>query len=877
MVENQREIGMRRILYGLIGLWLGSMPWWVQAAALRQPLDVAHASGQGDWIDTDHQHGVARDTHPDGLGQSWFPDEEWQRGRLGFFSLGVDRQPKWIKATLVNSGVMRKEVWVQVARPFVDVVDCSTHRGQEVLSTYQMGDMRPFSSRLVDAQDFLVPVQVLAGDRIDLVCKLQNNGSLTANLRSWEPAAYQQNERARRDLRYAAYGAILLATLVAAVVAGIGRNMLVMLMVVNFMPTMLGVATVDADLFRYLWPDRPAFNLPAYYWIVLGCITESLMLLQAARWSRRERWLVMAPAMLAAALGVVCWFTSPDGGGAWPLLSVLMMPMLMAALYPWMCIRHWHEGAVPRVLAVGVGLEGVAVTINTLGVLGVPWVYGLTPHFHLLVVATCVIKVVMMAVALALKIMTDRQARRLFHLNCTEELRDQLHSQMQTTAMLLQDARFGRPNQRALEEGIKGQSQEGHASVCVWLVRLNRLSYLQSAVPFETMTEVVGRFLDQLEVWLSERDGLKLIRPNPQQSIAVVGADLLAFCTAGKPDNAFVHDLESRLLKRFAWQQMYFAWDPHVGIACLTRSEAETDLLAKALQALARCTPQHRVQHFDSSVAHREQVLHGLTMDIGGAIERGELELHYQPKVDLETRATRSFEALVRWRHPERGLIAPGVFIAEAEATGAIHKLTLWAIREALGFVKSLGSDQVRVAVNITAFDIATPGFVHAVADILARERVSPERLTLEVTESVALEDAGDGARVLYQLQSMGIQVALDDFGSGQSSLGMLSTLPIDELKIDRSLVVGVETSHLKRSVLRSAIELGCRLGKTVTVEGVESAELVDWLASAGGHVVQGYYFSRPLSCADALAWFDQAKSHVLGEAMGVKQPVPVA
>jgi len=829
------------------------MPFVATADEQRQPLDVALASGLGDLIDTDHQKSVHASGSQNDLTA---PAHGWIRGKVGLFSLGVDREPRWIKASFINSGQISREVWIQVARPFIDVVNCSVSSGARMLATYRMGDSRAYAARPIDSQDFLVPIRVAPGDRLDLTCLIQNDGSITANLRSWDPRSYLEDERDRRNLRFAGYGAILLAMVAACVVAAISRNMLAMLMMADFLPAMIGAAAVDADIFRYAWPDNPQYNWPPYYWIVLGCITESLILLNAVKWTASERRVVALPAVMVAMLGLACAVTAPHDVGSMPFLAILLMPLMLGVIYPWMCWRHWHEGPVPRVLAIGIGLQVVAAAVNSLGVMGVSWVHGITQHFHLVVLVTCMTKVVMMAAALALKIKVEREERRGIHRSYTEELKGQLHVQQQTTTLLLQDARFERPNQRALEDFIKGQSQTGHAGVTVWLIRLNRLFYLQSAVPFQTMTEVVNLFLDQLEQWLREREGLQLMQMKPNQSIAVVGADLLVFCSVGKPDRAFVQALEATLLKRFAWQQMYFAWDPHVGVASISKSEAETDLISKALQALARCTPQHRVQQFDASQTHREQVLHGLTMDIGGAIERGELELHYQPKVDLESRMTTSFEALVRWRHPERGMIPPGAFIAEAEATGVIHRLTLWAIREALGFVKTLDSDKVRVAVNITAFDIATPGFVHAVADVLARERVSPERLTLEVTESVALEDAGDGAKVLQQLRSMGIQVALDDFGSGHSSLGMLSTLPIDEMKIDRSLVVGVESSNLKKSVLRSAIDLGCRLGKTVTVEGVESAELVDWLSCAGCHVVQGYYFSRPLTSVDASAWF---------------------
>jgi EAL domain-containing protein (putative c-di-GMP-specific phosphodiesterase class I) len=203
-------------------------------------------------------------------------------------------------------------------------------------------------------------------------------------------------------------------------------------------------------------------------------------------------------------------------------------------------------------------------------------------------------------------------------------------------------------------------------------------------------------------------------------------------------------------------------------------------------------------------------------------------------------------------------MIPPGAFIAEAEATGAINRLTMWAIGEAARFLGTLPEAHVRVSVNITAFDLATPNFVGKVLDVLKAYACPPGRLILEVTESAALSDPERAIQILSSLRNQGIRIALDDFGTGYSSLGILQEMPLDEMKVDRSFVTHIAESARKQAVLQAMVEVGHRLGLTVTIEGVEDEASVRWLAEHGCDLLQGFVFSRPLDEAAVRQWLRQ-------------------
>jgi diguanylate cyclase len=249
-----------------------------------------------------------------------------------------------------------------------------------------------------------------------------------------------------------------------------------------------------------------------------------------------------------------------------------------------------------------------------------------------------------------------------------------------------------------------------------------------------------------------------------------------------------------------------------------------------------------------------------LLTELRRAIERGELLLHYQPKADLRTGEIRGVEALVRWQHPERGMIPPDEFIPAAQKTGVIGPLTTFVLDEALRQCRtwSLQGLELSVAVNLSTRNLLDLHLPEAVGELLARWDVPAGLLELEITESTILADPVRAMQILSRLDEMGVRLAIDDFGTGYSSLAYLKRLPVDELKIDKSFILGMDESENDEVIVRSTIDLGRNLGLRVVAEGVESPQAWSRLAQLGCNVAQGYYLSRPVPAAELTPWLRQ-------------------
>ena len=296
-------------------------------------------------------------------------------------------------------------------------------------------------------------------------------------------------------------------------------------------------------------------------------------------------------------------------------------------------------------------------------------------------------------------------------------------------------------------------------------------------------------------------------------------------------------------------------------VACPDDGDQAEVLLRRASIAMQDAAQQPgRLQVYQQGrdAVHQRQIR--LIRDLPRAAAQGELRLHYQPKLDIDAGQVSQAEALLRWQHPQLGMVSPGEFIPLAERTGSIKLLTAWVIEQAMRQLQQWNDRdlRLRLSLNISTEDLLDPELPARVVQLLAHYRVAAEQLTFEITESGVMLDPAAALRVLHGLRDCGIRLSVDDFGTGYSSLAQLKRMPVQELKIDQSFIRDLDSTSEDAVIVRSTIEMSHSLGLKVVAEGVELARSLDLLRRWQCDTVQGYLISKPLSAEDFEAWVTQ-------------------
>jgi predicted signal transduction protein with EAL and GGDEF domain len=274
------------------------------------------------------------------------------------------------------------------------------------------------------------------------------------------------------------------------------------------------------------------------------------------------------------------------------------------------------------------------------------------------------------------------------------------------------------------------------------------------------------------------------------------------------------------------------------------------DLALYAVKGTNRGTHQFYHVSMNKDINERRQI----EVDLREAIERNELELYYQPVINVRRSAVSGFEALARWRHPVKGMVPPAVFIPVAEDSGLIVQLGEWALMEACRNA-ARWPGELKIAVNLSPVQFTAPNLFEVIEQTLAETGLAPHRLELEITERIFMENTENTLATLRRIKGLGVRVALDDFGTGYSSLSYLRSFPFDKIKIDRAFVSDLSERNEHIVIVQAVVSIARALGMTTTAEGVETETQYEFLATLGCNEVQGYLFSAPVP-ADGIAEF---------------------
>jgi diguanylate cyclase (GGDEF)-like protein len=414
------------------------------------------------------------------------------------------------------------------------------------------------------------------------------------------------------------------------------------------------------------------------------------------------------------------------------------------------------------------------------------------------------------------------------------------------------DSLTGLPTRRTVGEiAAQAMSDASHSGneFAVMVLNVDRLKSVNDSLGHQAGDELLVALIERLRPTLGARNFLGRLAGNE--------FTIIARGMRGPRDaEAVARKVLDAVSEPFLVGDTEIHTSVTMGVSMYPMDGDSFDLLLRRADTALRCAKHasrggFRFYALEMSQAAEERL--ALEIDLRRALEFGQLELHYQPKVDIGTNRIRSAEALVRWRHPTRGLVSPGAFIPIAEETGLIVPIGEWVMREACRQVRrwiDAGMTPVRIAVNLSAKQFRHADLAAVVRSALTDARLQPGYLELELTESAVMDDAEKSASTLQVLSTMGVHISIDDFGTGYSSLSYLRRFPLDKLKIDRSFVRDLLSNPDDASIVKAIISLAHNLRLRVVAEGVETSEQLSYLRELGCDQYQGFYCSPAVPAA---------------------------
>ncbi len=417
------------------------------------------------------------------------------------------------------------------------------------------------------------------------------------------------------------------------------------------------------------------------------------------------------------------------------------------------------------------------------------------------------------------------------------------------------DRLTGLPNREKFRETLKSaieNNQDSAAPLVVITLNLDRFKHVNDVLGYAFGDELLKAVAQRLGQQVSGEGNL----------VARLAGDEFAILLA-KSDAQNALAITKQITKAFeaplALNEQTVDLSASMGVACWPADAADADLLLSRSEIAMHAAKSQiaGVLFYTPALDSSSSLTLSLLSDLRHALQNGELRLFLQPKVATATGQVVAAEALIRWRHPQRGLVPPMDFIPFAEQTGFVRQLTIWMFETAAQQWRGLQPSEghLRIAINLSTRDLMDPDFPQRLATIMKNSDVSPSAFCLEITESAIMDDPQRAEATLYKLSEQGFKLSIDDFGTGFSSLAYLKRLPVNELKIDKSFVMAMDKDESDAKIVKSTIDLAHNLGLSVVAEGVENKVLLDKLRELHCDEAQGYFIAKPMPFDEFVEW----------------------
>lgn len=834
-------------------------------------------------IDVDYLIATAEDS---GFNAARLQQSQWNEAtkttNLGFQNHGV-----WYRLSLpAIPETVDDNRWLLVIRqPYIDKLDLYIEEDEGQYKYLRYGDLLPFHTRDIKHPFFLIALQGKPEPQ-SLYAYVNHPGPVQPSFELWPERAFFISDRAEASLKGVFFGILVFAIVLNGMLYKAYRHKQYLWYQASLIAgTMLQLILHGAST-QLLWPNVPILNSMVPLLLAANVCTASMFAYHFLNLNGLARILILGLASATLVVPVLFVFDNQIAmRTAFLMIFAVLIVLPLVSIHACFIRRPYSRFFLFALLPMLIGIS--TSLAQGFGLLNPNPFWTSGPLWGVAINALLLTYILGRRLHLENVSQIETQQKLIEEKNLLIETESRLLSVMRThpvTALPNRSA-FANALERALER--RTSEQNAKATLHVWVVELRRFRFIECTLGSSAVEHLLQSFSAHLATIIESIFPDELVELDADDTLGNKSSDTPSHKLASKilasidtpvfafsvlTDAAQQNKVADRILtelgKPFEFQGIYWALQPCLASARERSDKLDTNginaLIANACVGLSECSAYHPWVDFNQLQEQSYLESRRFSWDISGAMQRKELTLVFQPKVWLKSGNILGFETLLRWQHPEQGNIPPFDIVQHAERTGMINSLTLFVCDEAIKFVKTLldqGHQNLCVAINISPFDLISPRFVGDVTRIFENHGLDPARIIFEVTEASAIEGVDIIIQHMIALKALGIRFSMDDFGTGFSSLNLLNELPLDELKIDRSLLTGILESDKAKNTMASVVGLGVSLHLHTVAEGIEDKETYQWLASVGDIIGQGYFIGRPMTASACLQWIDTWQS----------------
>lgn len=791
------------------------------------------------------------------------PDERWSLVPTGSDTFGLTESAYWLRFAIRNQTPLNLNLIAELGYSQLDDVVFYEYAGSTLLKELKTGDSRPFYPRDVDHPSMLLRVALAPEEMKTVFVRVATGGSMIVPLRIWREQAFFESAAYELKLHFFYYGCIFVIILINLAVYLSLREKLYLYYALALFGYLLFFASIKGFSFQHLYPYAPQLHARALLVSIPALALFSLLFCREFLNTR-----VHSPRLDKVLIAMMVFeflylFSAPfldyHTGIQLASFSALIFFSLLLVAGPVV----WMEGVRAGAFFT---LAWTPLTIGVLATAG--RALGVFPeHFfteNAMQIGSA-LEAFILTLALADRLYREREDKIIAQAASLQEAQSRNIAQNLLTEALTHDPVTGLPNRNRFEWMVGQQLQQApERRYMVGLARITRLDEINRTLGLARSEWIMKRVAEQMLELAAGLPFIQAVRDDQGREERVYQLSGDCFCLlvdVDKAGNDFsaLNTALRQLAEPISLDHLAIELHPRFGAASYPEHGRSAAELIRNAHVGMEITPQGGNETGIYSPAHDIYNESRLTLmaDLRKALQQNQLMLYYQPKQDLETGQIVGVEALIRWRHDERGWVSPADFIPLAEETGVITQLTRWVIGQATKDLADLHNDnrELTVAINISARDLESAELKGVLESALQQSGLQACSVILEITETAAMLDPARSLQALNVLADLGYRISIDDFGSGYSSLSYLKQLPASELKLDRSLIHDICISESADVIVSTAIQMARSLGYRVVGEGIEAAETASRLKAKGCDLLQGFWLCTPKPIAELKQW----------------------